>query len=371
MQPATGEPRDHLTADQVRDLIVTQGVGVRGGLEVLDHDRGFVDDVSDALRAGSVSRDVDAKVHGSLSVDVAQELDWPRILLAPYMVLSHGGVEARFDLGAYVPQIPEQPTGQTPALFEVEADDITARAEVPMLDSVEVDDATEVIAKVRDLLDAAGLDHSIDSEAAGKTFDRPKVWPWSEEATTLDVCNELLAAVGYRRLWSDWRGRVRSQSAVPAADRAVEWLYDAGDELLGIVDHATGLAPQRRAPNRWVFVVGDPERLLIEEGDGQYTVDNVDQGPTSQDARGGWVIPQVVQLDVVDHDSLVRQGDEHVERALRDAERVSAPTGPMPLTWHRDVVRLIHPVLGDRKLLVTGWSLDLISGRMEQDWRRA
>ena len=356
---------------QLRDLIVSPGVEVSGGMDVLDLDRSFIEDVSGVLRAASVGRDVDAQVHGRLTCEVARDLDWPRVLLAPHMTLTSASLSHRFDLGVYVPQIPERPAGETPATFTVEADDILARVNVPHLDSVEVDEATEVLAKVRELLDAAGLDHSLDSSADGKTFDDPKVWPWSEQASTLEICNELLDAIGYRRLWADQSGRVRSQEAVPAADRAVEWVYDVSDQRQSIVLDRSRSAPARRAPNRWVFTVGDPMRVAIEEDDGIYTRNNLDDGPTSQDARGGWIIATQVDVDVVDQESLVRKGDEHVERALRDADQVTAETGPQPLTWHRTVVRLLDPVLGDSKRLVTSWSLDVLSGAMSQQWRRA
>ena len=357
--------------EELRELIVSSGVTVAGGMDVLDLERSFVEDVSGVLRSATVSRDIDAQVHGRLSCEIAADVDWPQVLLAPHMTLTSASLSHRFDLGVYVPQIPERPAGESPATFQVEADDILARVNVPHLDSVEVDEATEVLAKVRELLDGAGLAHSIDSSADGKTFDDPRVWPWSEQATTLEICNELLDAIGYRGLWADQSGRVRSQEAVAAADRATEWVYDADDERESIVLDRSRSAPARRAPNRWVFTVGDPMRVAIEEGDGIYTRNNVNDGPTSQDARGGWVISTVVTVDVVDHESLVRKGDEHVERALRDADQVPAETGPQPLTWHRTVVRLHDSVLGDSKRLVTSWQLNVLTGVMSQQWRRA
>lgn len=369
MQPRA---RDGLSAAQVTDLIEGDPLRVTGGLDMLDDALSFVEDVSDDLRSGSVTRSLDGRWHGRLSVDIARDLDWPSIRLRPHVTLDNTDVSARFDLGVFLPQIPSTPVGETPQVVSVEADDILARLDVPVADSVEIAASTGVIGKVRSLLDDAGLGHEIAGEADGELLDRAQSWPWSEEPSTLDIINELLDAVGYRSLWSDWHGVARSHPATSAADRGVEWTYDADDEFVSIVARERAKsAPQRRAPNRWVFVAGDPQRDVLAEGDGIYTVDNLDDGPTSQNARGGWVISKVVQFDVANHDALVAKGDEHVEEALRDADRIQAETGPNPLHWHRDVLQLEDPELGSRKLLVTSWTLDLVSGWMQHEWRRA
>lgn len=119
MQPLTAPPREHLTAEQVRDLLTGDEVTVSAGLELLDSRNQFVADLSDDLASGKVSHDGRATVHGSCSLQIQRPLAWGRDRVLVYMTLSNAAVSARFNLGVYVLTTPQDKRGETPSTFDV------------------------------------------------------------------------------------------------------------------------------------------------------------------------------------------------------------------------------------------------------------
>jgi hypothetical protein len=83
--------RDGLTASQVEDILRATYPHISYGCELLADDLTLVEDMSADFAGGTVSRVIDAKVHGSCQVKLSRELVWGVDLIRPYMVISDLG----------------------------------------------------------------------------------------------------------------------------------------------------------------------------------------------------------------------------------------------------------------------------------------
>ena len=125
MQPLIGAPRDGFTADEVRALLTGDSVTVTPGLELLDTSNVVVEDITTELaRGGSVSWDNRDAIHASVRLSITRALTWGKDRVRPYIVLSDGQVEARFNLGVYVPTTPDTTRGENPVTYSVTGYDL-------------------------------------------------------------------------------------------------------------------------------------------------------------------------------------------------------------------------------------------------------
>lgn len=376
MQSPIGGARSHLTVDQVRSLIEGCSVEIDAGCEAIDVTSGETTDISEFLMpsGSSVSSSVSAVIHRTCRLRLTVELPWATTLLKPYMTMSGGGCAARFDLGVYEPGTPTEAVGETPRTFDVEAYDRLSRLRWAVGSSYSVPSQTGALAAVTDVISDAqesGLGVTFDGAVNDPLLTSDWIWPIASDSTWLKVANDMLSAVGYEPLWCDWQGRYRSAPLTTTAVRGTEWTYRANDPLLSIVEDGRRSARDLHpVPNRWVFVRRnmDQETAPIE-GNGIVTFDNLDVGPASRSAFGGKVRTEVVELSAESHDALVALGQRQVESTLGLATHLEVQTGPNPLHWHNDVVRLVDSA-EDSRWLVTDWELPLDGGSMRQSWRR-
>lgn len=508
MQPLTAPPREHLTEQQVRDLITGDEVTVTAGLELLDSRNRFVADISDDLVGGKVSHEGRATVHGGCSLDIQRPLAWGRDRVRVYMTLSNAAVEARFNLGVYVLTTPQDKRGEVPSTFTVQGYDLLQPLQDPIGDTYVVmpeagadliadpgfeagisewdsnpafgvyaaatldwstshpsagsrslgvtwptaaqswvnsgsdqfivgktykfaadvwvpldgpdafrfdiflttaspwftpvkgaanhfewlwvatdgfrffglaaqntvagtrtwvdefhvtGQSTTCLDAVRTVIDVAGggAPLLIDGTQQVAVLPGPMVWALTESnpATWLDVCNDLLDAVGYGRLWVDQDGNYRSQPYIPPEQRQVEWTHDLADPKTNLVGpDRTSDQDVWDAPNRWRGVrLGMATQPI--EGDGIYTVDNLATGPSSQQSVGR-VRRKTVFLNAVDQAALVAQVDRLVAEDTAAARTITLQLDPLPIAGHLDVVRYLD---GDDSAVaeVTSWELPL------------
>lgn len=372
MQPPTAAPRDGLTAAAVTALIRdAPSVVVSAGCELVAMDLTVVDDVTDALVSGSITRESYATLHGSARLGLEVALDWGSAIVRPYMVLTAGTTTARFNLGAYYTSVQGFDAADDPVVYDVECLDILDGLNSPVGETFAVDVGVSYLATVEDILRAQGYTvFLIDQARADAVLPSARVWPMDENTTWLTVVNDLLGSIGYAGVWSDWDGRLRVQPYVSPSDRPAEWAHDA--------DVATSmLTPQRRtesdnyrAPNRWVFYRSNGlDGPTPVEGNGIFTVVNQSNGPTSVDARGGRVISKPVPLDVADHAALVAASRVTVDADMRRKTTYRLGTAPNPLHWHFDRLSVNDPALGPpAEVLASTWTLPLDGADMTHDW---
>lgn len=369
MQPIA---RDGLAAGQVKTLLEGP-IEVRAGLDLLDDDDQLAEDITDDLapEGSSVERGCYRTIHGRALLRISRELDWGRARVRPYMAVTGHGGTIRANLGIYLVGTPDTVGGTSPATWDVECYDKLEILSHPHGETVSFDASTPVLAAVRSLIEAAG-ETRISLAASGDDVPLPsrRTWTLSEDTTTLHIINDLLSVVNYRGLWVDWNGVYRSEPYRAPAERGPEWDYDTVSPESIMRDDGTLERDFFDVPNRWVFVVDDPDAdELPTEGSGRYTVDNVDDGPTSQQARGR-IITAVHFRDAATQAALVDSGDRTVIADTEVVRRLTVDVGPNPLHWHFDVVAIRQPDLGvSGRWLVTDWTLPLDGADMTLDTR--
>ena len=387
--------RDGLTAAQVTALIEADNIEVSAGLELLDSDDTFIDDISADFVGGTIDRGNYRTIHSTCRLRISRELVWGNQRVKPYLNLTDGdGTTARFDLGVFVLSTPERRAGETPATFDVDGYDKLEILNHPHGTSYEAAAGDAYLTLVEALITGAGESKMLIGQSAVATvLPTTRVWPLVRQstgdddgqgddapgrsdrpaggATTLQIINALLEAVGYRSLWVDQDGYYRSEPYAAPADRGAEWTYSADSSTTTVAEDRVSSADYFDTPNRWVFVRNDPAASTFpSEGDGIYTVLNQSDGLTSIDARGR-TITRVVPLDASSQTALVAQGDQIVDNDKRLDKRLTLNVSVNPLHGHFDVVSVIDAQLGlvAAKYVVTDWSLPLDGSDMTLDMK--
>lgn len=362
MQQLCEPPRDDLTEDQVRALLRTSPARtVTAGLELVDLGLTVLQDISDDLAGGTITRNSYADLHATAALRVTRELDWGAGLVRPYVTLSADGVSARFNLGVYLLSTPAHSLAESPPTFDVDGYDLLWRLRQPVGDAYGVPAGDAYLTRVEEILVSLGFTaYIIDQSAAGKTLPTPRAWPMDDRTTWLGIVNDLLASVGYAGIWSDWNGRLRAEAYQLPAQRAPEWTYgdDVETTMLG-----TQLVVQRdffAAPNSWVFYrTNMDETTTPVDGNGVYRFANQSVGDTSVDARGGLVVTKVVGLDAADQASLIAQGQAIIAADMTIPTTISVPVALHPRHWHFDRLLMIGGVFPVADVQCTSWSMSL------------
>ncbi|MCX5066669.1 hypothetical protein OOJ91_12345 [Micromonospora lupini] len=370
MQPITAAPRELMTEAAVTRLLRdAPAIQVGRGLELIDRNLQVVEDISDALSGGSVSRNSYATLHSTATLAVTRQLAWSSALVRPYMTLSDGVGEARFNLGAFYTSAPIVDLAEQPATYDVTGYDILHGLYSPTGEAYAVDAGASYLAEVEAILQQQGYTrYLIDQTRADAVLPSAKVWPLDDQTRWLSIVNDLLGAVGYQGIWSDWDGRLRCQPYVLPRERAPEWLYDA--------DQRTSMLGTRQverdyfdAPNRWVAVrQNDIDGPPPTEGAGVYTVTNTDQGDTSVQSRGR-VLTKVMYVDAADQAALERLALVTIDADMRIPTTLRVSTSPAPLHWHFDRLVVDEPAIGPyADVLGTSWTLPLDGSDMTHEW---
>jgi hypothetical protein len=352
--------RDGLSAAQVESILRSADLGTSYGCELLTDDLQVVEDMSADFQGGTVSRVVDADIHGSCQVKVSRELVWGVDLIRPYMRVTDKltNLSARFNVGVFCLTTPARDAGESPVTYSVQGYDRLYLLKRPAGFTYAANEGQPYLDAVRSV-----TGYLLDSTAADKVLPSTQVWPLISDqgvgtTTWLSIINDLFAAINYRGVWADENGLFRGTPYVNPRDRAPEFVFDSGTKtVLGA--KWTQTKDVWSTPNQWVFVQQnlDPETAPAE-GAGIYTVNNFAEGPTSQIARKRtW--PVVVQLDAADQSTLVAQGDQRVaaDKAISETRKVT--TSPFPAVGHADVAIHADPTLGTCKVQTLQWDLDL------------
>lgn len=378
MQTLNAAPRDAYTSAQVLALLRdTPSLVTDKGLEVIDlATLAVVEDVSDGLWGGEVRRNSYATLHGTASFTLTRELDWGRAIVRPYAVLAdgYGSISTRWNLGAYIMDIPDVGIAEAPTSYAIEAFDIISILDTPVGEVYSVAAGSTYLQAAVDILVALGFALAnlvVDQTNAALTVAVERVWAIDENITFLSIINDLLGAIGYQGLWSDWDGRLHLARYVRPIDRAPEFVYDSSlPEQAMTNDDLRRVDRYLDAPNSWTFVrtnsTADDAQPV--EGNGIYTYVNQSNGKTSVDARGR-PIRKVVRVEAADQDSLISRAEQTIA-----ADRVTSPkligtSSPNPAHWHFDRITVYEPRLGPpMDCLSTQWTYNLKGGDMSHEW---
>jgi hypothetical protein len=375
MQPYVDTPRATLTSAQVVQLIQNEeSITLTGGLEIVDIDLNVIEDISGDLAGGNVERQSYADLHGSARFNISRTIDWGGDLLRPYIVISGGGITARFNLGVYHPTTPARPVNESPPTYQAEGYDILLRLAQPVGDAYSIDVGQPYLAKVEEILLARGYSqYVIDQDKAAVVTPSARVWAFDDSITWLTIVNDLLASIGYAGIWSDWDGRLRVESYSNPIERGIEWYYSD--------DMATTMLSTERSverdyfstPNRWVIYRSNmTDDVTPVEGAGIYTYVNDAVGDTSVQARRGLVITRPEGVDVADQASLIDRANQIINADMQVPTLINVAVSPNPLHWHFDRLLLQDAAtVAIADVMCTQWSLPLPpdSGDMTQQWR--
>lgn len=396
--------RDGLSAAQVASILTAaDSISVDKGLELLNANLDVVADISEDLAGGTISRVMDADIHGTCRLSVSRALTWGTDIVRPYMRMTDDvtGLSARFNVGAYCLVTPARDMGDSVETYDVTGYDRLYLLNRPVGQSYTIPQGTTYLTAAVAVVAAAGLPTSavlFDGTARDKALPSDMTWPLQrpERDDTgqflpghgtvfmwLDVLNDLLAAIGYRNVWADENGRFRSEPNVNPAQRSVDWTFDTDQRTTIVSPRRTVTRDMWQVPNRWVFIqqnrssdapaptfgppVSDGVWARTPGGDGLYTVDNLSAGPTSQSQRG-LVWASVTQLDAADQATLVQQGDAQVVNDITVTTTFKVTTGPFPAAGHGDVFAYDDDVLGLQSVQAVQWDLDLDGADMAWQW---
>lgn len=374
MQPLVDPVLRPYTADQIIGLLTCRSLQVASGLELLDATDSFVADISDDLASGSISHNNLATIHGTATLNVSRVLTWGQQRVRPYTTLTDldSGFSARWNLGVYVLATPTRPVGLTPETYQVSGSDKLYLLSGPVGDSYSVASGAAVLAAAKAAVTAAdpGAVVMFDGAASASTLPNAMTWPLTSStvSTWLDVVNGLLAAISYQPVWMDWNGAYRSGPLLDPAVRSPEFTFSADDVLSTIVGQSrTVTSDLWQAPNWWRFIAQNWASTPVE-GDGQYTVQNVSDGPASQSAVGR-TVRKVVYVNAADQGSLQAQGDVTVAADKRVVTSLAVSLSPMPAQWHLDVALCQDAAsVGLAKVATSQWQLDLLGADGTAIW---
>lgn len=371
MQPIVAPVRSGYTKEQITELIQSSAFIVGAGAELLNMNLDVLENITDDLVGGTIRRSNYATLHGSASLDISRELPWGRAIVRPYMTIESGSMSVRFNLGAFFTNTPERVLGTQPLTYSVECYDLLHALDTPAGEAHQVFSGTRYLDAVEEILTAQGFTRIIiDRTRATTTLPATKVWPIAENTTWLIIVNDLLAAIGYRGIWSDWDGYLRCESYETPATRQPEWTYNATSLNSMLGQTRTYTRDFYAAPNRWVAVRnGQITSDTPVEGNGIYTEVNQNNGETSISARGGRVITRLLTFDAADQAALIAQTKSAIENDLTLKTKITVETSPNPLHGHFDVVTLVDAEAGaNLKLIESSWELPLLGGDMKHEW---
>jgi hypothetical protein len=383
-----------LTADQVQSLVSSPMREVRAGLDLLDFDLTFAEDISDSLllNGAQVQWNGYATVHRGCSLSLTRSIDWAHQLIRPWMTLTDNvtGLSAKRYVGVFTLAKPTKPLGSSPVVYQVTGQDRMALLTTGVGYSYVVSAGMGVLDAVRQVFTDAGLTGVlIDGTASAAIVPVDMVWPWipvtdpagttgeqparpddggsgdtADVLSWLRIVNDLLNLVAYRGVWCDEAGFFRCVPYINPSDRSESFTFTKASPL--------GLSRELSIPlpqfNAWTFVNStlpdvDGVPAVPTEGDGIYTVPN-DTGERDQ--------PTLVTFAAADQPTLVALGDARVAADRRVTTTATVETGPFPQASHFDVFTWIDSDLdeGAWKVEATAWEMPLNGDQMRWSWTK-
>jgi len=367
-----------LTPAQQVALVEGRQVFYDAGCDVLDSDDVFItslndEESSDFIAAGSsVDRGIYRTLHGSARLRISRELLWGSQRLRPYHLISADGVTFyRRNLGVFLPSTPEKALGETPAVFEVECFDKLDVLNQPHGASYSLAAGELVIAAMEALITAAGESKFIINQtSAAVTAPADKLFPLSDESTTLEIVNALAASIGYRALFADREGFYRSRPYVSPENLPRVWTYNANGDRSTVSEQRTSVADYYGAANKIIGYNDDISNDVptIANG-GIVELSNVADGPTSIAARGR-TIPRILRGTYASTEALTTAVQAALDVEKRVANFVELKVAPSAVHGHFDAVRYMDSEIPvDGSFVVTAWSLPLDGSDMSLSLR--
>lgn len=362
------QPERNLSKADIRALLAAPVVRPRFGAELVTPDLQFIEDISEDLTGGSITRNMAGPVHGACDLELTRELAWGKARIRIYCEIG----PARWDLGVYLLTTPADPHGETPKTYKVKGYDALSHLQRLIGDSKTLASGITVVTAMEQIVTDSGVGAPIriDSDAAGATLPSAITWPSmvagsGTQPTWLLALTDLAGVISYRPPWANGKGELRSGLYRPDDLREPEWTFTVDDLAEGVVEPTyTNTADTWGQPNRWFFYMNRQSALV--EGITLYVKNNLDVGPSSQLSIGLNPAPPI-GLDVYDYASLVRQGDQLAAKQIHATEYIDADLGTFPALWHDDIGLWVDD-RGSRKVKGVSWTMPIGTGPVKTRW---
>lgn len=380
MQPLA---RDGLTTERVTELLRSPVLTVQSGLELLRPDLSVQEDISEDLVGGKVSRNCDATIHGTCQLQITRALRWGVDLVRPFMILSDGRAEVRFDCGVYVLTTPELVSGTDVPTYDCDGYDRIVLLQRQVGQERAYYSGLNYLDVLTGVLADAGMAGTadIDRSAADYTLPSTLFYPLvpkrygpgiNEEETTspvtwLRILNDLLAAINFRAVYAEASGRLRMQRYQPAQSRTVDFDFDVDDPQTIVGEQRTFTQDLWDAPNRWVFYQSNRADTAppSSEGEGQWTYELSPEHPL-RSGRLTW--SSAIAVEAASQQALEDIGRRIASNDINVTATIKTTTGPFPAAGHYDTFTL-RDELGARRVEGNEWTYDLDGSDVSWLWR--
>ena len=365
-----------LTTAQIIALVEDEHVYVDGALDLLDENDAFVQDITDDFDVAGSSIELNPyrTIHRTCELRISKELVWGSARLKPYILLSNdASTWYRWPLGVFLPNVPQREVHESPATWQVTGMDKLDVLNTPYGSSYGIDSGDAILAAVSAIITAAGETLiNLNQSAAATTAPVSRVWTLADEMTTLEICNELLASIGYTSLWVDRDGYYRAQPYVTPSNRPLVWSYNANSATTTVAEYRTAIADFGTAANTIIGISDDPADSIPTAGDGLYTLANNNDGPTSINQRGGRVIRKIIRGSFANQAALVTAVTAAMDAEKRVNTYIDLTVSPNPIHSQWDAVTYRDDAMSvNGTFVVTSWRLPFDGSDMSITLRSA
>ena len=273
----------------------------------------------------SLQMNADAVIRTSLRgsfLPPAEDVNWLADEICPELIIDG----TAYSLGIFMPATVDQIDTETGSRIQIEAYDRSWKVRDSRLTERQYFAAgTNYISAAASLLAAAGIG-TIHATPTDLVMPEARE-DWEIGTSRLDIINELLTEIGYRRLWFDADGMARLEpyeaiSAVNIRHRISD--QDVRSLLLPGMNRQTDVY---NAPNVFVAVCSNPDK----SGGMIATAENYSgQSPISITRRGRKIV-QVTRLNnIASQAELQAYVDRQLTDSLLSGESLTVTTGLLP-----------------------------------------
>lgn len=343
----------------------------------------------------SVAFDSTAELPESFSFALlARTLQWGNDIVAVWSLLSSEGYNDGqwygFPRGHYVVTTPGSDDLNDPDVQAVTGYSKNVLLQKQPVDSYAFAVGSLVIDAVTQLFIDAGLISTggaledigiaFPGDWSTKTFAQPYTAALGGGGTVVSIINDVLSSSGCQPLVLTPTGRWQILDSLTPATQGLLWRWSGDADPYGladpgfpdnsvVLDAGQGYAADVFGTfNRFIFVQDGLDFTPVE-GAGQYTVDNLTNGPSAQNTMGR-VVPTVILLQSIDQDDLVTQGNTYVTKQYASAEKITLATESWPVAWYYDIFQFSSanlPMTPTRRVQAQQWQ-ETLTGNDPMSW---
>jgi len=249
-------------------------------------------------------------------------VNWLADQIRPEMIID-GAV---YRLGVYLPATVNQRETETEQMIELETYDRSWLARDSRIESRQYFAAgTNYIEAVSSLLAASGIG---TISAVSSTLTLPEAREsWEIGTSRLDIINDLLQEIGYRKVWMDAEGTARLEPYETISAENIRHSISDRDVRSLLLPGMGRQTDVYSAPNVFVAICSNPDK---DEGMIATAENHSGQSPLSIQRRGRRIV-EVTRIDnIASQEELQAFVDRQLSDSLISGETIQVTTGLLP-----------------------------------------